>query len=86
MKQKSPLSFLLAMGLLSLSSCVTITTTVTDNPVGSKTGIAKRSLIGNKDFSYEAAAKNGNITKIGTAEVKTTYFIFPFVKTTVTGE
>lgn len=86
MKRITKLSCMLGIVAFSLSSCVTVVTTVTDNPVGSKTGVAKRSLIGNKDFSYEAAAKNGKITKIGTAEVKTTYFIFPFVKTTVTGE
>jgi hypothetical protein len=39
-----------------------------------------------KDISLEKACKNGEITSIGTVEVRTTYFIFPFVKTTVTGE
>ena len=70
-----------------LSSCVTSTYMVTDNPVGTKKGEAKLSLFGvDKDISLEKACKNGSITKIGTVEVRTTYFIIPFVKTTVTGE
>jgi hypothetical protein len=60
---------------------------VTDNPVGTKKGVAKLALFGvDKDISLEKACKNGEITKIGTVEVRTTYFIIPFVKTTVTGE
>jgi hypothetical protein len=86
--KKNPLLFVLALGLLGLSSCVTTTYMVTDNPVGNKTGVAKLSLFGkDKDISLETAAKNGKITKISTVEVKTTYvLIFPFVKTVVTGE
>lgn len=76
---------ILACGLMS--SCVSSTYMVTDNPVGKKTGVAKLSLFGkDKDISLEKAAKNGKITKIGTVEVRVTYFILPFVKTTVTGE
>lgn len=77
----------LSVGFLMLSSCVTSTYMVTDNPVGTKKGEAKLSLFGvDKDISLEKACKNGAITKIGTVEVRTTYFIIPFVKTTVTGE
>ncbi len=77
----------LSVGFLMLSSCVTSTYMVTDNPVGTKKGVAKLSLFGaDKDISLEKACKNGEITKIGTVEVRTTYFIIPFVKTTVTGE
>jgi hypothetical protein len=72
---------------LFFTSCVTSTYMVTDNPVGTKQGVAKMALFGaDKDISLEKACKNGEITSIGTVEVRTTYFIFPFVKTTVTGE
>jgi hypothetical protein len=80
---------LVLCGLSSLlfSSCVTSTYMVTDNPIGTKTGVAKMSLFGiDKDISLEKAASNGKITKIGTVETRTTIFIVPFVKTTVTGE
>ena len=74
-------------GLFMLPSCVQQTYMITDNPVGTKTGEAKlRMFSANKDISIEAAAKNGKITKIGTVEMRTTYFILVFVKTVVTGE
>jgi hypothetical protein len=74
-------------GLFFLNSCVSSTYMVTDNPIGTKKGIAKLSLFGvDQDISLEKACKNGNITKIGTVEVRTTYFVIPFVKTIVTGE
>jgi len=70
-----------------MSSCVTTSYMVTDNAVGSKVGVAKLKIFGkDKDITLEKAAANGKITKIGTVEVRTTYFILPFVKTTVTGE
>ncbi len=61
---------------------------LTNNPVGSKTGVAKLGLFSkDQDISLEKAAKNGKITKIGTVEQRTTFvFIFPLIKTTVTGE
>lgn len=71
----------------ALTSCVSQTYMVTDNPVGTKIGVARLRIFGkDKDFSIEAAAKKGKITKIGIVEVKTTVFILPFVKTTVFGE
>jgi hypothetical protein len=85
---KNKKSILLAgVAGLFLSSCVTSTYMVTDNPVGTKTGVAKMSLFGkDKDISLEKAAANGKITKIGTVETRTTMFIIPIVTTTVTGE
>lgn len=79
---------LLAGCVFGLSSCVTTSYMVTNNPVGTKTGVAKLALFGkDKDISLEKAAKNGKITKIGTVEQRTTfYLIIPVVKTTVTGE
>lgn len=81
---------LFTIGLLSLGlcSCVTTSYMITENEVGTKTGVAKTHMFKqNKDISSEAACRNGGITKIGTVETKfTTYYIFYTAKTTVTGE
>lgn len=71
-----------------MSSCVTTTYMITDNPVGTKVGVAKLGFFAkDKDISLEKAAADGKITKIGTVETRTTFIvIFPIVKTTVTGE
>ncbi len=72
---------------VALTSCVSQTYMVTDNSVGTKIGVARFKYFSkDADFSIEAAAKNGKITKIGIVEVKTTVFFIPFVKTTVFGE
>ncbi len=86
---KKTIKMFLLAGLTGtfMTSCVTTNYMVTDNPVGKKVGVAKLGLFAkDKDISLEKAAKNGGITKIGTVEIKTTIFIFPFIKTTVTGE
>jgi hypothetical protein len=78
---------LAAIAALGLSSCVSQTYMVTDNPIGTKIGVARYKMFAkDADFSLEEAAKNGKITKIGLVEVKTTFFILPFIKTTVYGE
>ncbi|MGV3631956.1 MAG: TRL domain-containing protein [Bacteroidota bacterium] len=81
---------LFTIGLLglSLTSCVSTTYMITDNEVGTKTGVAKvRPFNKDADFSIEAACRNGGITKVGTVETKyTQYWIFMTMKTTVTGE
>lgn len=81
-------TLLIALTGVLLSSCVTTSYMITDNPVGTKTGVAKvRPFNKNQDFSIEAACKNGSISKVGTVEVRTTmYFLFMVTKTTVTGE
>ncbi len=86
--RKSIKSLLLASGAaLMLSSCVSVTNMITDNPVGSKKGVAKLRIFGkDKDITLERAAKNGGVTKISLVEVRVTYFILPFVKTTVWGD
>jgi hypothetical protein len=72
---------------VALSSCVSQTYMVTDNPIGTKIGVARFKFFAkDSDYSIEAAAKKGKITKIGLVEVKTTFFILPFVTTTVFGE
>ena len=53
-----------ASTMLLLSSCSSIYVSVTDNPIGTKTGTAK----GLKDASIGNAAKNGNITQIGSVK------------------
>lgn len=74
---------------LMLSSCTIYhQVTVTNNAVGTKTGVAKGSNFSpDLDVTAEKACKNGNITKIGTMETKATQILF-FVKykTVVTGE
>ena len=58
-----------------------------NSPVGNKTGVAKTKLFGNQDISYATACKNGNISKVGTTEIKmTNYILFLQTKITVTGE
>jgi hypothetical protein len=86
--KKTIKTFMIASaGSLMLSSCVAQYHMVTDNPIGKKVGVAKLKLFAkDADMSLEAAAKNGGITKIGLVQVKTTFFIFAFSKTTVYGE
>ena len=68
-----------------MTSCVSTSYMITDNPVGNKVGTAKANILfgKNKDFSIEKAASSGGIKKIGTVETK---IKFIFVTTTVTGE
>ncbi|MDR1099285.1 MAG: TRL-like family protein [Treponema sp.] len=88
----------LALALMSLAACSSITTPVmiTDNPVGSKTGevtatVSYIPLIGyvvtSGDSSLSSAAANGGITRIATVErrVETTPFSTK-ITTIVTGE
>ena len=78
-----------AILIAGISSCVVDQVhTVTGNPMGSKVGVAKGTMFMNPNFdvSMQAAAKNGGINKIGSVDIKTTIFIIPFYKTTVTGE
>lgn len=62
------------------SSCISShTALVTNNPVGTKTGVAK-----GLDSSFKTAKENGEITKVGIAETRIA--VIGGVKTTVTGE
>lgn len=80
----------LGLGLSAIASSCTIghSMQITDNNVGSKVGVAKTKLFApNNDITVMSAAKNGNITKIATVDVKTkVYLIFAITTTTVTGE
>ena len=78
----------LITAILMGSCTVSHQVTVTNNPVGTKTGIAKGTNFSKDlDISSESACKNGGITKIGTMEFKATAILF-FVKykTVITGE
>jgi hypothetical protein len=79
--------------LLLLSSCsITAPLAATAAPIGKKVGTAKASIIFGLcfggDYSVQAAAKNGGITKVSTVDVK--YFnvlgIFQTRTCIVTGE
>lgn len=64
--------FLLIAGVsvTMMTSCILSQTyQITGNPIGTKTGVAKSNVVGTGDFGIKAAAKNGNITKIGAVEV-----------------
>lgn len=81
------------LGLLlagSLGSCTTVlhTAYVTNNEVGSKTGVSKStSWDANQGVSFNQAMKDGRITKAGIAEYKAKYLIIMYTEEmTVTGE
>lgn len=79
---------LIGLGALMLGSCtVSHTAIVTNNPVGTKVGMVKaKSTQTNADYSFNAAMKNGGITKVGIAETKVTMFFIAKGTTVVTGE
>lgn len=77
---------------LSASSCVVYHDSgATQNPVGSKIGVAKKNawfgISFNNDVGLQAAAKNGNITKISSysTAIKHGLFVTRY-KTVVAGE
>jgi len=74
---------------IALSSCTVMhTVTVTNNNVGTKTGVASGWSIGKDvDYTAEKACKNGNISKIGTMEFTAKNFLIVMkYKTVITGE
>jgi hypothetical protein len=81
--------FLAGSVALMLGSCmVSQTYQLTNEPVGTKVGVAKMKIFGKeKDFTIKTASKNGGITTIGAVEITMKYvLIFPQYKTTVFGE
>lgn len=74
----------LAMGSCTIAHHVT----VTNNEVGTKTGVAKGwNFSKDLDITAEKACKNGDITKIGTMEFTAVQvLIVTKYKTVVTGE
>ncbi|MDA3882536.1 MAG: hypothetical protein PF481_04590 [Bacteroidales bacterium] len=82
-----------AAALFALSSCtVSYPGFATSNPVGSKVGVAERTIIlffafGHTNLGIEQAAKNGGITKVATVDTSIAGGLFSVTyKTTVTGE
>lgn len=74
---------------VGVSSCtLSHTAVVTNNPVGSKTGVAKaHPFMKDADYTFLKAKENGGISKVGIAEVKyKQIIIIPTYRTTVTGE
>jgi hypothetical protein len=85
--------FFTAIVCLFLSACsITYPRTATSNPVGSKVGTAKATIVlglyFDQDASIQTAAKNGGITRISTVDVKMYNVLYVFVtyETIVTGE
>lgn len=75
------------IAIAGASCTVSHTAIVTNNSVGSKTGVAKgHALKKDIDISYEAAMKKGKITKVGISEFKIKMFFIPIYNLTVTGE
>lgn len=94
MKRKFTSIFIAGALISILSSCSTsmiVPVAVTDNPVGTKKGVAKATAIfgicTNCDVGAAKAAKNGKITKIATVDfkVKASFFKTTY-ETIVTGE
>ncbi len=86
------LKFLAASSLLMLfigTSCSVTYHGVTSNEIGSEKGVAEGSnYAGGYDYSFATAAANGEIGKISTTKVRTTYWLFgiQYFRTTVTGK
>ena len=86
--------FIIAASLLAtLASCsMSIPGMVTQNSVGTKEGVAERTIIlgisfGHTDLSLKTAAKNGGITKIATVDYEVQGGLFSTTyRTVVTGE
>jgi hypothetical protein len=93
---------LVGLSALVLSACSTVfPVTATNNPIGSKEGTSKTSilfggasgtnlgggLVFNKNYGVIEAAENGNVEKVATVDIKVTNFlIFRKAEIIVTGE
>jgi hypothetical protein len=91
MKQKLTTYISIVFLCSVLASCsVMAPVAVTDNPVGTRKGVATAKTyfgFGNVDVGIEKAAKNGKITRIATVDYKvtTTFLIYAKYETIVTG-
>lgn len=91
MKQKlATYISMLFLGFMLASCSVTAPVAVTDNPVGTRRGVAKATTvfgIGTVDVGIEKAAKNGKITRVATVDYKVGVIFFFIAKyeTIVTG-
>ena len=85
--------FVILTSALMLASCsAAFPGMVTNNPVGTKVGVAKRKIwfgmtFGHTDLGIATAAKNGGITKVSTVDYKVEGGLFKkTLSTIVTGE
>lgn len=85
--------FFILAGASMLASCsAAFPGMVTNNPVGTKRGVASRTIIlgitfGHTDLSVATAAKNGGISKVATVDYKVEGGLFKkTLSTIVTGE
>lgn len=101
MKLINKLLIVFAFGI-TVSSCSTVyPVTATNNPIGSKVGNSKTSilfgtanranlgagLVFNKDYGVIEAARKADINKVATVDIKVTnYYIFTKAELIVTGE
>ena len=91
MKQKLTTYISILFLCSMLASCsVMAPVAVTDNPVGTRKGVAMAKTyfgFGNVDVGIEKAAKNGKITRIATVDYKvmTTFLFYSKYETIVTG-
>ncbi|MFT4757701.1 MAG: putative membrane protein [Vicingaceae bacterium] len=86
--KKTKLAIVAGVIAIAGASCtISHTAIVTNNAVGSKTGVAKgHTMQKDIDISYEAAMKQGEISTIGISEFKVKMFFIPIYLLTVTGE
>ncbi len=91
MKQKLTTYISILFLCSMLASCsVMAPVAVTDNPVGTRKGVASAKTFfgfGNVDVGIEKAAKNGKITRVATVDYKvtTTFLFYAKYETIVTG-
>lgn len=89
------------LGLIFASCSITYPYTATNNPIGSKQGVSKTTIVfgaanehnlgagivTNKNYGVVEAAKKGKVNKIATVDIKVTnYIIFRKAEIIVTGE
>lgn len=92
MKNIKKYLLVLAAGSILTSCSISGPLMVTNNPIGSKRGVAERTIwfnitFGHTDLGVATAAKNGGITKIATVDWKVTSKLFRSTySTVVTGE
>ena len=91
MKKALPV-LVLGLVLLAMMGCYTLPGSATSNPVGSKMGESKLTLLFNfiplsNDAGIYAAARQGGISKISTVDLKTSWWIIgTTISTIVSGE
>lgn len=101
MKNLKNITFIATLAIIFASCSVTYPYTATNNPIGSKRGVSKTTIIfgganehnlgagivTNKNYGVIEAAKKGKVDKIATVDIKVTNLIlFRKAEIIVTGE